>query len=201
MRIPNIFSTLIPRLPGPGRTGAFALIALIVLPAFSAHAETPAAYMQRVANELMSAARTGSSSSMAAVVRAHADLPSIGLTALGSYAAQLPKTERPAYYNGIANFIGRYGAKEAPKYPVSRATMVGQSAANGVTYYVDSRVTLRSGESYDVRWVINKRGGTYKVRDAEVIGFRMTSFLDTLFQNYIGENGGNPKALVIALNR
>ena len=29
----------------------------------------------------------------------------------------------------------------------------------------------------------------------------MTSFLDTLFQNYIGENGGNPKALVIALNK
>ena len=42
---------------------------------------------------------------------------------------------------------------------------------------------------------------TYKVRDAQVIGFWMTSFLDNLFQNYISENGGNPKALVVALNR
>jgi phospholipid transport system substrate-binding protein len=39
------------------------------------------------------------------------------------------------------------------------------------------------------------------VRDAQVIGFWMTSFLDNLFQNYISENGGNPKALVVALNR
>ncbi|MGQ0672022.1 MAG: ABC transporter substrate-binding protein [Hyphomicrobium sp.] len=164
-------------------------------------AETPAAYMQRVANELMAAARTGSSSSMAAVIRAHADVPSIGLTALGSYRERLPQSDRPAYYNGMINFIARYGAKEAPKYPVGKAVMVGQSAANSVTSYVDSRVTLRDGATYDVRWVINRRGGTYKVRDAEVIGFRMTSFLDTMFQNYIGENGGNPKALVIALNR
>ena len=166
-----------------------------------ARAEAPSAYMQRVANELMAAARTGSSSSMAAVIRAHADVPSIGLTALGSYKQQLSQTDRPAYYNGVINFIARYGAKEAPKYPVSRAVMVSQSAANSATSYVDSRVTLRSGESYDVRWVINRRGSVYKVRDAEIIGFRMTSFLDTLFQNYIGENGGNPKALVIALNK
>jgi phospholipid transport system substrate-binding protein len=181
-----------------------AVLALFVLSGsmgLPARAETPAAYMQRVANELMAAARTGSASAIAAVVRSHADLPSIGLTALGSYAARLPKADRPIYYNGLANFIARYGASEAPKYPVARATMVGQSAANSVTSYVDSRVTLRSGETYDVRWIINKRGDTYKVRDAEVIGFRMTSFLDTLFQNYIGENGGNPRALVIALNR
>ena len=78
--------------------------------------------------------------------------------------------------------------------------MVGQSeTASGAT--VDSRITLKSGESYDVRWILVRRGAVYKVRDAEVIGFRMTSFLDTLFQNYISENGGNPKALVLALNQ
>ena len=169
--------------------------------ASGARAETPASYMQRVANELMAASRTGSSSAMAAVIRAHADVPSIGLTALGSYRERLPQTDRPAYYNGMINFIARYGAKEAPKYPVGKAVMVGQSQANAATSYVDSRVTLRDGTSYDVRWVVNRRGGTYKVRDAEVIGFRMSSFLDTLFQNYIGENGGNPRALVIALSK
>ena len=40
-----------------------------------------------------------------------------------------------------------------------------------------------------------------KVRDAQVVGFWMTSFLDNLFQNYISENGNNPRALVLALNR
>ncbi len=181
--------------------GLFALVLAFWTGLVPAHAETPASYMQRVANELMAASRTGSASSMAAVIRAHADVPSIGLTALGSYKERLPQSDRPAYYNGMINFIARYGAKEAPKYPVGKAVMVGQSQANAATLYVDSRVTLRVGTSYDVRWVINKRGGTFKVRDAEVIGFRMSSFLDTLFQNYIGENRGDPKALVIALNK
>ena len=54
---------------------------------------------------------------------------------------------------------------------------------------------------YDVRWLVVKRGQTYKVRDAQVIGFWMTSFLDNLFQSFISDNGGNPKALVVALNR
>jgi phospholipid transport system substrate-binding protein len=168
--------------------------------AVPARAEAPAAFMQRVANELIAASRTGSTQSFASVIRSHADVPAIGLTALGSYATALPKGDRPSYYNGMINFIARYAAKESPKYPVAKAVMTGQSAtASGAT--VDSRVTLRSGESYDVRWILVKRGSVYKVRDAEVIGFRMTSFLDTLFQNYISENGGNPKSLVMALNK
>lgn len=186
-----------------GRISLAAILAAAILGVLAGHAraETPAAYMQRVANELMAASRTGSSSAMAAVIRAHADIPSIGLTALGDYREKLPQSDRPAYYNGMINFIARYGAKEAPKYPVGKTVMVGQSQANSVTSYVDSRITLRNGSTYDVRWIINRRGGTYKVRDAELIGYRMSNFLDTLFQNYIGENGGNPRNLVIALNK
>ena len=45
-----------------------------------------------------------------------------------------------------------------------------------------------------------RAGQTFKVRDAQVVGFWMTSFLDNLFQNYISDNGNNPKALVMALN-
>ena len=175
-------------------------VALLSLATSSARAEMAAGYMQRVANELIAASRTGSVQSFASVIRSHADVPSIGLTALGSYASALPKGDRPAYYNGMINFIARYAGKEAPKYPVAKAVMVGQSeTGSGAT--VESRITLKSGESYDVRWILVKRGAVYKVRDAEVIGFRMTSFLDTLFQNYISENGGNPKALVLALNK
>jgi phospholipid transport system substrate-binding protein len=184
-----------------GPLAVLAVAALIMsFAASSARAETPAGFMQRVANELIAASRTGSVQSFASVIRSHADVPSIGLTALGSYASALPKGDRPAYYNGMINFIARYAGKEAPKYPVAKAVMTGQSmTASGAT--VDSRVTLRDGSNYDVRWILVKRGSVYKVRDAEVIGFRMTSFLDTLFQNYIAENGGNPKALVLALNK
>jgi phospholipid transport system substrate-binding protein len=62
-------------------------------------------------------------------------------------------------------------------------------------------VTLRSGESYDVRWTIVRRGNTYKVREAEILMFQMTTVLGNLFQDYISKNQDNPKALVAALNQ
>lgn len=163
--------------------------------------ESPAGYMKRVGNELLAASRSGSVSQFAMVLNSNADIPSIGLSALGDYARSLPKTDRQIYYNGMINFIARYAAKEAPKYPVARFVVTAQSKDDPRGTYVDSRITLASGDSYDVRWLVVRRGDTYKVRDAQVIGFWMTSFLDNLFQNFISDNGGNPKALVVALNR
>ena len=175
-------------------------MAALVLAAGSAQAESPSTYMQRVANELIAAQRSGSVSSFANVLRKHMDVPSIGLTALGPHAQTLPKTERPAYYNGMINFISKYAAKEAPKYPVATAMVVGQGEETKGGASVDSRITLRSGETYDIRWKLVRSGQSFKVRDAQVVGFWMTSFLDNLFQNYISENGNNPRALVMALN-
>lgn len=181
---------------------ALALSGLVLVTmSASASAESPAAFMKRVGNELLAATRSGSASQIAMVLNSNADIPSIGLNALGSYARSLPKSDRPFYYNGMINFIARYAAKEAPKYPVARFIVTAQSQEDSRGTYVDSHITLATGDSYDVRWLVVRRQGTYKVRDAQVIGFWMTSFLDNLFQNYISENGGNPKALVVALNR
>ncbi|MFA5951312.1 MAG: ABC transporter substrate-binding protein [Hyphomicrobium sp.] len=190
------------RFAAHAQTFGLALVAAFMFMGLAngARAEGPGAYMQRVANELLAASRSGGEAAFATVIRSHADVPSIGLTALGSYANSLPKADRPAYYNGMINFIARYAAKEGPKYPVAKAVMVGQSKETSGGAYVDSQISLRTGEVYDVRWRVIRRGGVWKVRDAEIIGFEMTSFLNTLFQNYISENGGNPRALVIALN-
>jgi phospholipid transport system substrate-binding protein len=166
-----------------------------------ARAESPAVYMQRVQNELMAAQRTGGVSAFANVLRQHMDVPSIGLTALGPHARTLPKDERPTYYNGMINFIAKYAAKTAPQYPVASATVTGQGPGESGGTNVDSHITLRSGDGYDVRWLVVRSGSGYKVRDAQVVGFWMTSFLDDLFQNYITENGNNPRALVLALSR
>ncbi len=187
-------------LPQFSRALVLATVAL-VFSGVAARAESPAGYMKRVANELMAASRSGSASQYAKVLAANADVPSIGISALGSYARHLPHSDRPVYYSGMVNFIARYAAKESPKYPVARIIVTAQSRGATHGTYVDTRVWLRSGESYDVRWLVVRRGKTYKVRDAQVIGFWMTSFLDNLFQNYISENGGNPKSLVVALNR
>jgi phospholipid transport system substrate-binding protein len=58
-----------------------------------------------------------------------------------------------------------------------------------------------AGSPYDVRWRLVRSGQSYKVRDAQVLGFWVSTTLDNLFQDYINNNGNNPRALVVALNR
>ncbi|MGE0022973.1 MAG: ABC transporter substrate-binding protein [Hyphomicrobium sp.] len=188
---------------GPALALKAAALSLLVLATTSgsALAESAAAYMQRVANQLIAAQREGGENDYATVLRSHADVPAIAITALGSYAQSLAKSDRPAYYAGMINFIANYASREGPKFPVARAVMTGQTQETAKGIYIDSRVTLVSGDVYDVRWLIVRRGSAFKVREAEVLGFEMTTFLDTAFQNYIGANGGDPRSLVVALNR
>lgn len=167
----------------------------------SARAETPVQYMQGVANELVGAARLGTSDAFMAVLEKHADLPTIGLYSLGSYAKSLPSSERTTYFSGMTTFISRYAASQAPQYPVLKAVVVGQTEETKTGVYVDSVVTMRDGTSYDVRWWLVRRGKSFKVADAEVMGFWAREQLKRLFETYISENGGNPKTLILALNR
>lgn len=166
-----------------------------------ASAETAAGFMQRAANDLIAANRSQSPAAFGNALRKYGDLPGIGLTALGQYAGGLPKTDRPLYYNGVVNFISRYAAKESGKYAIDKASVLGQSDETATGAAVETRVWLKSGESYDVRWQLVRYGGSYKIRDAQVLGFWMTPFLADLFQKYIVENGGSSKALILALNR
>ncbi len=112
------------RISAMARAIALSSLALVAMCA-AVRAELPAAYMKRVGNELLAASRSGSASQFAMVLNANADVPSIGLNALGSYARVLPRADRPIYYNGMINFIARYASKEAPKYPVARFIVTG----------------------------------------------------------------------------
>ena len=79
----------------------------------------------------------------------------------------------------MINFIAKYAAKTSPQYPVASATVTGQGPGDAGGTNVDSRITLRSGDGYDVRWLVVKSGSGYKVRDAQVVGFWMT-FVSTI---------------------
>jgi ABC-type transporter MlaC component len=170
-------------------------------PAPARAADPAVIFMAQVGKELMAAARTRSAGAMAGAVERHADLTQIGLYSLGEYRARLPQEERPSYFSGMARFIGRYAAAESPKYQVARVEWASQSVRSGSGVMVDSRVILADGSGYDVRWALTRQGGGFKVRDAMVLGFWMTPFLKSLFEDYIAKNGGNPRALTAALNR
>lgn len=181
---------------------ALAPLAFSLIATGPARAESVAAYVQRVQNDLIAAQRANSKTAYAAVLRQHMDVPYVGLTALGGdYANALPKAERPNFYNGVIRFIADYGTKDGPKYPVASAvvTGIGEETKGGAE--VDTRITLRSGETYDVRWSLVRSGQTFKVRDASVGIFSARDQLQRLFQNWLDENGKNPRSLVVVLNK
>lgn len=179
----------------------FSVFALLFAAAPARAADPAVDFMKQTARELIAAARSGSQRDFMEVIQNRGHVPAIGLYALGNYKAHLQPSDRDTYYGGMVRFIARYAATEAPKYPVSHAEILSPVVREGDAVYVDSRVHLKDGTVYDVRWLLIPQGKSFRVRDAQVMGFWMSPFLKNLFESYIGENGGNPQALVIALNR
>ena len=170
-------------------------------PAGPALAADPAvAFMDKVARELLAATRSKSPELIASVISRYGDTGYIGSYALGSYRSQLQAADKPSYMAGMTRFIGRYAAQQAPKYPVAKYEIL-SSLQGGSGLMVDSRITLRDGSTYDVRWLLSKYGSTYRVRDAMVYGFWMTPFLRKIFEDYIGQHNGNVKALIAVLSK
>lgn len=179
---------------------------LFPIAAEGAFAESAGRYMKRVTNELVAAARKRSAVDFAKALRSHGDVKYIGLNALGTYSKKLPKRDRPAYFTGMVNWIARYVASEAPKYPIKKAYVTGQTRETRGGAYVDTQVHLTSGTICDVRWKMRRRSKTWKVQGAEIVcdllpfPVQATDMLGKIFQDYIAQNGHNPRKLVVALN-
>jgi phospholipid transport system substrate-binding protein len=198
-------------LPGSGlRLGGFLTAVAICMaglaggtasPARAQSGDAPVRYMDGVAKELLAASRTKSAATLQSVIVRHADLGYMGGQGLGEYSNQLSGGDKAAFLSGMARWMSRYAIGEAGKYQISHVTF--QPAARPAKYglMVDSTVHMRDGSSYDVAWLLTRSGGSYKVRDAQVLSFWMTGQLNRLFSNYISENGGQARALVTALNR
>jgi phospholipid transport system substrate-binding protein len=159
------------------------------------------AYMNSASKEIIAASRTRSIATMQSAIMRHSDVGYMGGIGLGDYRDKLIPTDKQSYYSGMTRFMAKYALTESQKYQVSHLTFqpVGRPAKAGLM--VDSTVHMRDGSSYDVQWMLSKTGNTYKIRDAQILTFWMTPQLQRLFTNYIGENGGNVKALLVALNR
>ncbi len=169
-----------------------------------AAAEGPVTFVKRMARELTRANRSGSAPAFAAAIYKNAHVRAIGRYALGNYRRSLKASDRDSYYNGMVRFIARYAAGESQKYQVVQTRILGPAYRTRSGVMVDTRVSLRDGQTYDVQWLLQKSRGAYRVRDAKVqvlLGdYWMTPFLKDLFEKYISDNG-SVRALVVALNR
>ena len=175
---------------------------LVAMPG-DAHADRATNFMKRVARDLAAAARTKSATPIERVINRYADVRAIGRFSLGRYAKSLRASQRSIYHRGMVRFMARYAASQVPKYPVRNVRIANRSFPYRGHIGVDSRVTLRNGASYDVKWLLVRRGRSFKVRDVEVFGFRMKELLRALFVDHIEDKskGGSVRALVAVLSR
>jgi phospholipid transport system substrate-binding protein len=184
------------------RVAFMALVLTSVAPLSPAFAVDPAiTFLDRAAKDAIAAARSRSPSALQGVIARYADAPQIGLYALGDYRAKLEPADREPYFAGMIRFIGRYAATESPKYPIARVTFTPEVRQTRAGITVDSTLVMQDGTTYDVAWLLTKYGTGYRIRDAQVMSFWLTSFLQKLFTDYISQNNGSVKALVQVLQR
>ncbi|MGH6814141.1 MAG: ABC transporter substrate-binding protein [Hyphomicrobiaceae bacterium] len=188
-----------PRIAALGLT--IAALAALTSPSSAQQRDSAIVFMQRAAKDLIDASRARSVSAFAAALQRHGDITYIGLYSLGSYRPRLDAADRSAYLAGMVRYVARYAATEAPKYPVSHVEFPTPTRRAHTGIMVDSRVHLRDGTVYDVTWVLAKYGSSYRVRDAQVLGFSAVALLQRLFVNHIEDHRGSVKALVVVLGR
>lgn len=157
--------------------------------------------MKRVAKELLAAHRANSQTKMARVIRRNADVVAIGRFSLGTYYARLERNRRSSYFNGMTKFMARYLIDQSKTYRVARAEVLRPSVKRGRDFVVNSRVTLVGGGTYTVQWLIGKRGGKFRIRDANVLGYWALPLQRNLFRDYVRKANGDVNALVLALNQ
>jgi phospholipid transport system substrate-binding protein len=160
-----------------------------------------AAYVRRVADDLMAAQRQGTVMSFHRVITRHANVEAIANYALGPYKGALPRSAYDSYYKGVAMFMARYFADSSREYAVGKAEVGQVSRDKDGRIIVNTRVTLLSGSRYNVVFQLSKSASGYRILDVSVLGFSLSYMQRGIFQRYIAKNGGNVNALVAALNR
>jgi len=172
-------------------------------------AEHPAiTFTREVANDLLTANRTGTITSFARVLRRHADIPGISNYSLGNYRNLLPRSQSQRYYDGVTAFMARYFADQTRNYRVAKADVLDAKKA-GSDIAVNTLVTMLTGEKYTVQFLLRPARKSFKITDVKVsvpvLGFVSLTYQQRgIFQKFLVKKGGDQSAvnqLVETLNR
>jgi ABC-type transporter MlaC component len=158
-------------------------------------------YMETVAKDLFAAQKDGTIVAYFKVITKHADLPAIGLYALGQYRSDLPRADYDRYFSGVARFMARYFADQTRKFRVAKAEFDQDPVEDDGDLLVRTKITLMSGSKYNVVFRLTPQKQGYKVSDVKVLGFSLTYLQRGIFLSFINKRGGSVSALVAALTR
>jgi phospholipid transport system substrate-binding protein len=165
-----------------------------------ASGDAVADFMNEIRGPLLRAATSATRSSFRRVIRNYADVAGIALYSLGTYRDGLARSSQTNYYNGVTRYMAYYFSTMATEYRVENAGVVGESWQEGDSYYIDTKIYLENGRTYNARWELIKSGNSYKIKNVRVLGFWLAWFQRQQFQEFISSRGGSVNALVTALS-
>lgn len=158
-----------------------------------------ATYLLRIKRPLIAAGKTQSRQAFLRAVNRYADMPAIASYSLGDYSDKLPSNLRRRYQRGVAEYMSRFFELASRTYVVKDADILSEEPYEDDGVMVQTRVHLENGASYSVGFLLRRRGRSYRIRDAKVMGFWLGYFQKIQFTRFISRNGGDVEALVRAL--
>jgi phospholipid transport system substrate-binding protein len=153
------------------------------------------AFVNQVGNGVIAAADSGSVDRFRALLRQHADIPSIALFSLGQYRSNLSDAQRAEYYRLVERSISTVFAAHTSKLK-GRTLNVSGSRNHSDSIIVASRLDQPGGRSIPVLWRVVQRGGGYKIFDVSVDGVWLANTQRTSFTSVLQRNNGRVEALI-----
>lgn len=163
---------------------------------------TPAAqaFVERVGNDVLGAARAGSAARFKQLLQRNAAIGSIALYSLGRFRKKLPQSRKREYYRLVAGHISKVFATHSKKL-AGNALTVQTSHARGKSIIVKSRLKYPSGQTTPVTWRLLKAGSGFKIFDVNVKGIWLANTQKTDFTAILRRSGGDINALFAYLKK
>ncbi len=147
------------------------------------------AFVQEVTRALAQAARRGAGpSAYTRIISRYADVPAIGLAALGPYRQRLPRSQRSRYYAAITRYLARMAAQNAGSFADGELRIIGSSDGNVAGFLEGSRPQR-------VAFRLSRSGGL-RVRDVSMEGVWLAMQVRQIVVSRLNRTRGNYDDLV-----
>ncbi len=170
----------------------------------AAAAISPAeAYVDRIADEVMSLANSGAKGSVlksrfASVLNRYINLRNIANFALGPYQKKLPPGDRNEFYTLFSNYAAALFVYYVDDFKGSGLDII-STTKQGNFITIMTAIKQKSGGREQVRWRLVPAGGGYKISDINIKGVWLTIATKKRFSDVLNRSKGDFEALYAEL--
>ncbi|MGI9414852.1 MAG: MlaC/ttg2D family ABC transporter substrate-binding protein [Hyphomicrobiales bacterium] len=158
-------------------------------------------YVISAGNDLIAAAKRGTTSAFRSVLKKYVNVSSMALFALGKHRRKLPAGMKSEYVALVEEFVvqtlTQYGKKfKGNNFQVTNA----RATSRGMS--VESKLKFLGGrQPQKVSWKLIGSGGKYRVSDINFQGVWLASLLRSTFTGHMKKNGNDINALIAYLRK